>query len=566
MNTEETEIYELENDLPTLNSGKYTIKVTQNTNQGIDYATEQFFFIAGERFHIQREEIGGVYPPKNGLGDYSKVAPHLVLNRSTLPWERQPQESNTDHAPWLSLLLFTESEIKATGGIQTIPLATLKVGTTGSDDDRRIHPAFDLEPGQVDTDLVQVLNVTKADIEEKLPKDLDEIKSCVRVNEVHNDQEKVTKAYLTAKGQITQEEQYRVVLVSLENRYKANAFDFQGATATDRIRLVVLYAWSFTCSHEGRGFADVIQGLSMDSFSCPVPVTAEASSTAMSAAQPMLMSGYSPVPHQMRRGGQSVSWYRGPLIPTSPAETDRFTAARSSDIWLKYHEQMGMIDVSYAAAWDLGRLLSLRNQSFSDNLYQWKREFIRNKHFHDQHGKFDTHHLKTSADTGEIPMPEVIKDFLERLSKLEEIPFHYLMPQESMLPEESIRFFQLDFLWVYALMDGALSLGRVTSKSNGTEHQMLAQNQFQYEQPMTGFLLRSEAVSNWPDFKIMGFGRNDVDLTLIKRKKPGKQVLLCLFDGELEKVDLFLDHSQMHFEWRGGRPVRVSGERVRCTT
>lgn len=563
---DETEIYELDHDLPALSSGEYTIKVTQEiTNKQDPYVTEQRFFIAGERFHVRREEVGGIYPPKNGLGNYTKIAPHLVLNRSTLPWERQPQEPNADHAPWLTLLLFTENEIKASGGIKTIPLATLKGGTTLAQEYRWLHPSLDLEPGQADTDLVQVLDVSKANLNNKLPKNQNELKSSARVREVHQGLEKDAKAYLTSKGQIVEGEQYRVVLVSLENRYKEDSFDFQGATTSDRIRLVVLYSWSFTCSSEGKSLSDVVASLDRQRFVVPTN-TLKKTGDSFQKALPLIQSGYSPVPHQMRPGGQSLSWYRGPLIPTTPSESDRFIAARSSDTWLRYHQEMGMIDVSYASAWDLGRLLALKNQHFSESLYLWKRAYVRNRHFHDQHSKLDTHHLKLKEASTEVPMPSAVEDFRTRLSNLEEVPFHYLVPQESMLPEQSIRFFQLDKLWVYALMDGALSIGRVASNSSGAERQMMEENLFHYKNPMTGFLIRSEVVSTWPELQIKGFGKNDAELTLIRKEKLGRQVLLCLFDGEVDQVDLYLDHSQMHFEWVNDQPVQLSGEGVRLSS
>ncbi len=35
-----------------------------------------------------------------------------------------------------------------------------------------------------------------------------------------------------------------------------------------------------------------------------------------------------------------------------------------------------MFDVSYAAAWQLGRLLALQSNNFAETLYNWKRENV----------------------------------------------------------------------------------------------------------------------------------------------------------------------------------------------
>jgi hypothetical protein len=43
------------------------------------------------------------------------------------------------------------------------------------------------------------------------------------------------------------------------------------------------------------------------------------------------------------------------------------------------------------------------------------------------------------------------------------VPLFYLAADERMLPAESIRFFHVDQSWLTALIDGALSIGRVTA-------------------------------------------------------------------------------------------------------
>jgi hypothetical protein len=44
-----------------------------------------------------------------------------------------------------------------------------------------------------------------------------------------------------------------------------------------------------------------------------------------------------------------------------------------ADALTRYDPSTGMLDVSYAAAWEIGRLLALRSKSFSAALYNWKR-------------------------------------------------------------------------------------------------------------------------------------------------------------------------------------------------
>jgi hypothetical protein len=43
------------------------------------------------------------------------------------------------------------------------------------------------------------------------------------------------------------------------------------------------------------------------------------------------------------------------------------------DTCTAYNPDTGMFDVSYAAAWQIGRLLALQNGNFATALYNWKR-------------------------------------------------------------------------------------------------------------------------------------------------------------------------------------------------
>ena len=49
-------------------------------------------------------------------------------------------------------------------------------------------------------------------------------------------------------------------------------------------------------------------------------------------------------------------------------------------------------------------------------------------------------------------------EWIARLVLLYPVPFHYLVPHQSLLPSESMRFFHLDDNWVDALVDGAFSI------------------------------------------------------------------------------------------------------------
>ena len=68
-----------------------------------------------------------------------------------------------------------------------------------------------------------------------------------------------------------------------------------------------------------------------------------------------------------------MSWYRGPLSPTAkPTGPSPDPPIDSPDTVMAYDPTTGMLDVSLAAAWTLGRLLALDDTAFSTALYAWK--------------------------------------------------------------------------------------------------------------------------------------------------------------------------------------------------
>jgi hypothetical protein len=125
----------------------------------------------------------------------------------------------------------------------------------------------------------------------------------------------------------------------------------------------------------------------------PSPPVFGGGTDSQAIVQEMLASGYMPYQHLTRvapstdvnAAAHTVSWYRGPLVPCGafvPAIQFLSTADPatgeplifSADQLLRFDPLVGMYDVSYAAAWQLGRLLALYNKDFSVALYQWKQQ------------------------------------------------------------------------------------------------------------------------------------------------------------------------------------------------
>ncbi|MDV3457683.1 hypothetical protein RZN05_11860 [Sphingomonas sp. HF-S4] len=175
------------------------------------------------------------------------------------------------------------------------------------------------------------------------------------------------------------------------------------------VRLPVLYQWDFTSWQDTSfDFEHILKGLNGRDASAPNsgpkvpnplmrrpdPPAYATPNDLQTIAQQMLELGYTPMNQLTRvpdtadtddQAIQLVSWYRGPLAPFAVANTLEFLTGSvsapqdqteliySADQLLRFDPNVGMYDVSYAAAWQIGRLVALQDKSFSLALYRWKK-------------------------------------------------------------------------------------------------------------------------------------------------------------------------------------------------
>ena len=180
-----------------------------------------------------------------------------------------------------------------------------------------------------------------------------------------------------------------------------------------------------------------------------------------------------------------------------------------------------------------------------------------------------------------VLLPEDISKWLGRLRLLKGVPFNYLVPDERMLPPESIRFFYLDLNWIDSLLDGAFSIGRnltrteqafthnldsaVTPKVN--QHARAGAASVRAEalglpapivslQLVSGFLLRSTVVSTYRGIGAnvypLGETPDDPKITLLDILRfeplgPNSDTLICLVDGDAYRVDIHEAPEHLHY-------------------
>ncbi len=168
--------------------------------------------------------------------------------------------------------------------------------------------------------------------------------------------------------------------------------------------------------------------------------------------------------------------------------------------------------------------------------------------------------------TDDDGMPDSVVDWLARLRLLCNVPFAYLVPDHRLLPRESIRFFYLNRNWTDAAVDGALSVGAVASKDRAqlqALHATLRAALDRWErrvwardaqatptegpaEVVTGFLLRSRAVSGWPGLHVRA-SHDGHQLQLLRMERLAPAVLLVLLDGIPDRVVIEEPRSGVQF-------------------
>ncbi len=175
----------------------------------------------------------------------------------------------------------------------------------------------------------------------------------------------------------------------------------------------------------------------------------------------------------------------------------------------------------------------------------------------------------------DLELSEDVLCWLSKLSLLSGIPFSCLAADERLLPEESIRFFYLNPQWTDSLVDGALSIGRNTQAEIRADsyfrdernaeillqhhlhrynrmhenHKREFKNAVKEEDILTGILLRSALVSSWRGMEIKGYHKKQ-ELTILRMERLSDNILICIFDGEADCVEILEPSEELHFGTR----------------
>jgi len=423
-------------DLP-LPPGAYRVHVETSvalsgaTLSGLD----RHFRIEGPRFRLAPTEVSGVFPPRNARGPFSDAMAHVALGRRTLPWERTADPTGkltipapapggppvpTGTPPWMALLLFDETETPEVAllpdrkVVDVLPAAVKAV----------LAP-----PDDATCDAIEVDSVL---LQQLLPS-LEELHLLSHVRQVNIEDRELSagdsdgwfSVVVCARVPLPNRK-YRACLVSLEGRtdliqvrppavassltdvvtgvitgvgagviggasvvghgavdviaeppvaaigvtaaIAAGAIDAVDAVAftpIDRIfrfkdKLILLHSWTFECTGTGtfQGLAEHLDVGMIGDVRGEWPRITDTGHIAMDLRN--------------RAGSEETVWYRGPLVPF-PISRDTRGPYHSADQARRLSLETGLEDISYAAAFEVGRLLAAADARLAQELMRWRR-------------------------------------------------------------------------------------------------------------------------------------------------------------------------------------------------
>ncbi|PKV50555.1 hypothetical protein ATE84_2614 [Aquimarina sp. MAR_2010_214] len=620
--------------VPPLVSGNYSVDVKQKVSikNGSNKETinKTFnFAVDAARFSLNPTDIYSVHPPANQYGNYTELLPHVVFTRRTLPWERtidgkipeylkkeKTSAQKNPPVPWMALLLFDEDEMKDITISNNILSDVIQPKKEDLIIQPKIYPkAYDSSPTKKvlklqdwenEDDTCLTIDITWEQFKKYAPskKSLPYTAHAKEVEILHKDQEGITDLNEDGEGVFavvvgnrlpTPSKSHTAILISLEGHQELLEKD---NIKEKKVRLVVLAHWNFTNSGETT-FSQLVENLGVKSMKIEKDESTD-------KVKDFFEDGYMPLEHLTRSGATIISWYHGPFLPKFFPYTSENNTFISSDTALRYDKETGFFDISFAAAWQLGRMLALQNQGFSNamltlvtqqkkqQIYAEKEDFFKKILEHKDEStktpivpkemavnylakKIGVEIVKPKTVLQQAKLdnkPQEITDFLGELYKLKGVPFSYLIPHEKYLikegnlSSETLSLFYVDPYWVEALLDGALSIGRINNRKELLTEAMSGTFIKEYTEQIleevskteediegtevkrlntTGFLLRSDLVSGWRGIEIKAYDNHKNILPALRFQRIDKDIFLGVFHGVISTIEIKQPYEGLHF-------------------
>ncbi len=396
---------------PTLNEGDYEIEfkqaVTVNQQKVESFKKNKKIQIKANSIRLTDDAIFNVQPAPNQRGDFSTELPYMVINDPSFPWIKELTitkdnktipllDDNGNPIPWLALVVISEKEVYEE---KDVKYANLK-NETGEkiqigDEIKSVYFDYEECPSCKEDDLVHLVTVREKIFESIIPTESERawLTHCKRVDLSHtddvtaqndgyfsvvianrfppcNDNQIITSS---SNGNDDVKRIKNTVHLIAAHLYDAkDKRDLnQEIKNYDFVKMISLYHWNI--------YSD-IKEIADKSFETIINDMTDKNnpSKRKSLTESALKE------HYLRSGEKTYSWYHSPIQPMK-YERPKDVALNgektyTSDGRLIYDFKTGIFDITYAAAFNLGRMATLSHNAEAQKIVKWRKEQKIDKH------------------------------------------------------------------------------------------------------------------------------------------------------------------------------------------
>ena len=352
---------------PPLQNGKYRVMAAQSVTapDKQEFSKDAEFHVAGYAFTLEKEHVFSMYPAENESGEFGDLLPFIVMDVRTFPWENH---IGTDSAgtplPWVALLTISEREAVSEKDMPIEDLLDKKEEGVFYPDKSKLPSVF----AEKKTDSCHVLDLPRQLYDEIMPAkaDLPFLCHAKYVNLKRTEDEVCAKdGYFSVicgnrfipsgEESLIKSTIHLVSLLGME--------DLSVPPDCRTVRLVSLHHWDvFSKKNPEESFDKVIDQLKSN---CGVIGY---------SGTDLEKLGYCIKKHLTRTGEYTYSQYRSPLIPFSNTEQLGLENKHTADGYLIYDKDTGIFDVTYASAWQLGRMLALEHPTDAEKIVRFRKQ------------------------------------------------------------------------------------------------------------------------------------------------------------------------------------------------
>lgn len=397
--------------LPSLQAGQYKVDVNQTVKlkdkkDDPKYAqpVSQTFTVLAPRYNIPETAISSVYPPPADQA-LCKTLPHIVFNDPHFPWERAKSTANDDkdgfnQVPWVALIAFTENELRMTPEEAAVAFQ----GASPGDMQPNENLGYDFVSVDLLTKLPNLTKMVGAPVgkEKKQKVSIICVKKALFSGLFSQDGKGSTTKYkylahvrkVATAGMVSAIEGTTVTLSSIvsprpgpfhtkePSKVFVHLVTLEGidkkpmSEIKERVAMVSLYSWSYTSLPPDSWDVKVameklgttLTVLRTDEALVSPPQSTVSENDIEHMIQSRQRDGYTLVKHRTVTGEETAAMYRGPLVPRSvprPFQRNQIFQSNFGTDFSILDPKLGLMDITYSTAWQLGRTLALGDQSFT---------------------------------------------------------------------------------------------------------------------------------------------------------------------------------------------------------